>query len=137
MESKIRYLEIIQNVISRMASNSFLLRGWTVTIVVGLFAFANVKDMNPVYMLLALIPTLVFWGLDGYYVHQEKLYRKLYEQVIRLDESKINFNMKTNHVKSKAGSWADAMVSNVLLLFYFPILGLILLSLFYSTIMTN
>lgn len=41
MEEKMRHLEMIQNVISRMASNSFLLKGWTVTLVVGLLAFAT------------------------------------------------------------------------------------------------
>ena len=35
MENKIKYLEMIQSVINRMANNSFCLKGWTVTLVSG------------------------------------------------------------------------------------------------------
>ena len=31
MEDKLKYLEMIQEIIKRMASNSFLLKGWSVT----------------------------------------------------------------------------------------------------------
>lgn len=32
---------------------------------------------------MVLLPLLVFWYLDAYYLHKEKCYRKLYEWVIR------------------------------------------------------
>lgn len=38
MESKIKHLEMIQGIINRMASNSFYLKGWAVTLVAGIFA---------------------------------------------------------------------------------------------------
>jgi len=31
MENKIKHLEMLQNVIARMASNSFIIKGWSVT----------------------------------------------------------------------------------------------------------
>jgi len=37
MENKIKHLEMIQGVINRMASNSFALKGWAVTLVSGIF----------------------------------------------------------------------------------------------------
>ena len=40
MESKIAYLQMIQAVIARMAGNSFLIKGWSVTLVAALFALA-------------------------------------------------------------------------------------------------
>ena len=40
MDKKIKHLEMIQGVINRMASNSFLLKGWTVVLVSALFALA-------------------------------------------------------------------------------------------------
>ncbi|MGX1266794.1 hypothetical protein RKD55_004738 [Rossellomorea marisflavi] len=58
MEEKMRHLELIQNVMSRMASNSFLLKGWTVTLVVGLLAFANISEMNSNFMLFSPDPRI-------------------------------------------------------------------------------
>ena len=38
-----KHLEFVQSTISRMASNSFLLKGWSVTLAAGLFAL-SAKD---------------------------------------------------------------------------------------------
>lgn len=107
-ERKIRHLEMIQNIITRLASNSFLIKGWTVTIVVGLFAFANFKEMNSKFIIVALIPVLFFWGLNGFFLYQEKLFRKLYVRVINLQVDKVNFSMEIESFKTKYG-WIKAM----------------------------
>lgn len=60
MEEKMKYLEIIQNVISRMASNSFALKGWAVALVSGVFVLSS-KDSNALYFLIAYVP-IVFFG---------------------------------------------------------------------------
>lgn len=39
-EDLLKHLEFIQYIINRMAKNSFLLKGWTVTIVAAFFALA-------------------------------------------------------------------------------------------------
>lgn len=80
-ENKLKHLEFIQGVINRMGQNSFLLKGWAVTLVAGLFAFANTQDMDYRLISIALIPTIFFWLLDGYFLWQEKLFRKLYDNV--------------------------------------------------------
>lgn len=78
MEKKLKHLEMIQAVINRMANNSFMLKGWTVTLVAGIFALAS-KDADKMYFLIAYIPLIIFWGLDSYYLLQERLYRSLYD----------------------------------------------------------
>ncbi|PEM52043.1 MULTISPECIES: hypothetical protein [Bacillus cereus group] len=128
-ESKIRYLEMIQGVISRMASNSFLLKGWTVTIVVGLFAFANIKEMDSRYILLALVPAIFFWSLDGFFLRQEKLFRKLYDHVRASEEDTVDFSMDTSQFKTQVSNWMRIMISTTLLLFYIPIFIVIILAL--------
>jgi len=90
---KIKHLEMIQDIIKRMASNSFMLKGWAVTLVAGIFAL-SAKDADKLYFLIAYIPILVFWGLDSYYLLQERLYRSLYDKVRTLDENDIDFSMK-------------------------------------------
>lgn len=62
MEQKMKHLELIQEVIKRMANNSFLLKGWTVTLVTGILALAS-KDTDKQYFLDSLysnINVLVF-----------------------------------------------------------------------------
>lgn len=45
MEKKFKHLDLIQGIINRMASNSFMLKGWAVTLMVGIFALAS-KDTD-------------------------------------------------------------------------------------------
>lgn len=72
-ESKLKHLEMIQGIINRMASNSFALKGWAVTLVAGIFALAS-KDTDKIYFLIAYVPIVVFWFLDSYYLLQERLF---------------------------------------------------------------
>ena len=79
MEKKLRYLEMIQGIINRMAGNSFMLKGWAVTLVSGIFVLAGEKDSWEFY-LMVLLPIITFWGLDAYYLLEERLYRSLYDK---------------------------------------------------------
>ena len=62
MENYRKHLEIIQGVINRMASNSFSLKGWAVTLVAGIFTLVE-KNTERMYFLIVYIPILMFWGL--------------------------------------------------------------------------
>lgn len=92
MENKINHLQMIQGVINRMASNSFALKGWAVTLVAGIFALAS-RDSDKLYFLVSYIPCVVFWGLDSYYLLQERLYRALYNEVRNKEQGNIDFSM--------------------------------------------
>ena len=72
MESKLKHLDLIQGVINRMANNSFLLKGWSVTLISALFALAA-KDSNSLFIYLAYFPCVAFWSLDGYFLWQERM----------------------------------------------------------------
>jgi hypothetical protein len=67
MEAKLKHLEFIQTAIARMATNSFLFKGWTITIAAGLSAFATVET-EKAPLVIALVSTVLFWGLDGYHL---------------------------------------------------------------------
>ena len=41
MESKIRHLEMIQGVINRLSTNSFLLKGWSLSLITGLIVWKS------------------------------------------------------------------------------------------------
>lgn len=72
-----QHLAMIQGVITRMASNSFLIKGWTVTVVAGLSAFATDKS-DASFALIAVVVVVVFALLDAYYLALEKAYRDLF-----------------------------------------------------------
>ena len=99
-DEMIAHLPLIQGVINRMGNNSFLIKGWTVTLVAAIFALAA-AGTNQKFIFIALVPIVVFWFLDSYYLKQEKLYRELYND-IATDPSKIAaFTMNTKNYKTK------------------------------------
>lgn len=119
MEKKLKHLEFIQQAINRMASNLFLLKGWTVTLIAALFALAA-KESKDFYFVLAYFPTLMFWLLDGYFLSQERRFRSLYDHVARLDESAIDFSMDTQPFKATPprNRWSHALFSSTLMIYY-------------------
>lgn len=117
MEKKLKHLEFIQNVITRMNSNSFLIKGWAITLVAALFALAA-KDANIDYVLISYIVIPVFWVLDGFYIAQERQYRGLYSEVSAKTEDQIDFNMNASVHCKKGRTWLDGIFSKTLILFY-------------------
>lgn len=122
MDKKHKHLELVQSVINRMASNSFMLKGWAVTLVAGIFALAG-KDTDKLYFLVAYVPVLVFWGLDAYYLLQERLYRSLYEKVRKTEEDDIDFSLKatTEEFDSNKNCYCSCLLSKTELWFYLPL----------------
>ena len=122
MDNKHKHLELVQGVINRMASNSFMLKGWAVTLVAGIFALAG-KDTEKLYFLVAYVPVLIFWGLDAYYLLQERLYRSLYEKVRATEEDNIDFSLKatTEEFDSDKNSYCSCLLSKTELWFYMPL----------------
>lgn len=118
MDNKRTHLELIQGIINRLSTNSFLLKGWSVVLVSALFAL-SVPDSRPAFVYLAYIPAFVFWGLDGYFIWQERLYRALYDHVRTLDETAIDFSMDTSGFKNDLGqTWLEAVFSRTLVAFH-------------------
>ena len=127
MENKRKHLEFIQGAINRMAANLFFLRGWTITLIVALFAFF-VKDANTDFVFVVYFPVIIFWVLDGYFLSQERLFRALYNHVRKLDEKEIDFSMNTSEYnEDKRNGWVCSMFSITLLFFYLPLVGVMLL----------
>lgn len=93
MEKRIKHLEFIQAAITRMNQNSFHIKGWMITIVSALLAlYAN--SGNAVYVLVALVPAIVFWFLDAYYLQQERKFRGVYNDVAGLSSEENNVEIK-------------------------------------------
>lgn len=121
MEKKIKHLEMIQSIITRMAQNSFMVKGWALTLVVALFAF--VPKVECLFIPLAIIPILLFTCLDALYLQSERRYRKLYDIVRNKDESEIDFDLKlSNECKHKNNRYISCLLSKSIILFYAPLI---------------
>jgi hypothetical protein len=122
MENKRKHLDFIQNIISRMSSNLFFLRGWTITLVTGLFAILA-KEENIWLLYVVYFPIVIFWILDGYFLSQERLFRALYDRVRLIDPKNIDFSLDTTPFKSDCrNSWLFSAFSTTLLIFYVPLI---------------
>ena len=99
MEKKISHLNMIQSIITRMGNNSFALKGWAVGIMIAVYAFAGNSNVKAV--IVTLMPLIVFWFIDTYYLMLERKFRCLYDDVRIKDEKDIDFSMNPNDVKIK------------------------------------
>ena len=114
IEAKLKHLEFIQRVIDRLATDSFRMKGWAVVLVSALLVLLA-REGRVEFAYIGFVPVLVFWGLDGYFLRQERLFRDLYDHVRVLDEPDIDFSMETNAFRR---NWMDATFSRTLFPFY-------------------
>lgn len=75
-------IDLVEDAISRMAKNAFLIKGWCLSVLAFVFALAGKFSVGKLSFLL-LVPVISFWWLDSYYLRLERLFRKRYEDVIR------------------------------------------------------
>ena len=112
----IEEIKTIQDIIKRMALNSFMIKGSAITLVVVTLLLKG----NKYQILIAFIPLLVFWFLDAYFLWQERMYRELYKWVIenRLITDEYLFDMNAYRFKDKVQSRLSIMFSITLGWFY-------------------
>lgn len=108
---------MIQAIISRMAGNSFLLKGWAVTLTAGVWGLAADKT-DYRFVFIAFLPTVVMWPLNGYFLYQERRFRLLYEHVRKLPESQVDYSMHPPGWAFSNWHWIKCTFSKTLNLFY-------------------
>ena len=126
-------IDLIQSCITRMAQNSFMIKGWFVSIYAVILALLPEK-INLFLLCTALVAVnLTFWYLDGFFLRTEKVYRKIYDWVLevrpqnnrelmyQLNPSK--FNGKIEEVESVR----EVMWSKTLRWFYLIPLGIVVI----------
>lgn len=125
-EAWIKHLEFIQNAITRMANNSFWLKGWSVTLVAATFAL-NITTPSSLLILIALVPVLAFWYLDAYFLHQERLFRRLYDNVCA-NPDRVDMSMDTRAFKNSVQTVWQIAKSDSIRAFHGSITVLVLLA---------
>ncbi len=114
----VKHLEMTQGVINRLGGNSFQLKGWSMTIIVAATVLIARPDLpSPYFILVLLIPILGFWGLDGYFLWQERLFREIYKEISQQEDTDFKMNVAKHKNKPKC-SWLSATFSITLIPFY-------------------
>lgn len=124
-------IDLIQACIERMSKNSFLLKGWALTIFAGVFAVTKAEVMDNTWLLICagVVPFVCFWMLDAFFLHTEKKYRALYSWVLanrKEDNKEYQFDLNPNRFSSQVGCYLKTMFSWTIGLFYgIPLLAVL------------
>ena len=66
-------LDLIQSIITRMSNNSFLLKGWLISLIVVILALSRdtiiATEIN-YFSFILIFPIIVFWYLDSFFLHK-------------------------------------------------------------------
>lgn len=131
-EKKIRYLEFIENVISRMADCSFRCKEFCILIISALLAVYASVESHPVLIIFACaVTTFIFWCLDSFYLFKERQYTHLYKENNDVAKEITVFELKVEGTFKK---YLSAMFKSIstLPMYLFLICGMIFLGLAFS-----
>lgn len=126
-------IDLIQSCINRMAKNSFMVKGWALTIFAGVITISKMEVINNLWLLICtiLVPYLAFWMLDAFFLHTERKYRKMYAWVIqerKNGNTEYQYDLNPARFNAEVGCMSNSFFSKTLLLFYgIPTIVIILL----------
>ena len=102
-DNKIKYLQMIQDVVKRMADTSAAMKRYTLVAFAGAAALARALE-EPGAMLLAMVLVFIFWALDAQYLRQEKWFRDMYDLARKEDPEQIDFDLTPPaNIRDKTG----------------------------------
>jgi hypothetical protein len=114
----LKYLDMLQAVITRMAGNQFTCRAWSVALGTAVIGYAVSKDGKPAMAILALLPAICFWIQDAYYLGLERAFRKKFTDAVA-DGDKISlFDFA---ITPKPGDFIKAFFRPAVLLVHLPV----------------
>jgi len=125
MDKKVEHLKMIQTIITRMSGNLFILKGWTITLIIGLLTVAS-NNEEGIYILFSFFLILVFWLLDGFFLSIERCYHDLYNFVRKQKDKDIDFSMDYRKHKKGKNTWIRSIFSKTLTPFYGSLLIMML-----------
>ena len=118
IEKVVKHLEMTQAIINRLGRNSFLLKSWSMTILVAAMVLIAKEDLqNSYFVLILFLPIVGFWILDGYFLWQERLFRYVYDDIREQTDTDFKMDLGKHKDKPKC-SWISAIFSVTLVIFY-------------------
>jgi hypothetical protein len=122
---RVKHLEMVEAIVQRMASNSFLLKGWSITLAAALIAVAT-KEAQIRFAILALLPVSAFWGLDAFYLRHERLFRCLYDWVRKASAEELHadpYVLTTMRFRDENPGWFRTLWSTPVAWFHLSVMS--------------
>jgi len=114
-----------------MAHNSFLIKGWAISIVAVVLALTEKTTDNYMITAILIIPLICFWFLDAFFLQTEKKYRKMYVDVLvkrKNDNDEFLYDLNPKRYDKEVKSKIRLMFSKTLAWFYgIPLLIVIII----------
>jgi hypothetical protein len=113
-------LDLIQDIVKRMAANSFQVKAWLIGILSALvviesksiFAQAGSDHAFSIQMnIFLLLPIWCFWYLDAFFLSTEKLYRELYKWVVKHRPNTIAYLYDLNTFKREVDGKEENLIN--------------------------
>lgn len=83
----IKTIDLLQSCITRMSQNSFMVKGWTITLTGIILALVPETFDVRLLCIICFVLIICFWILDAFYLQKERLFRRKYELLIKNPES--------------------------------------------------
>lgn len=80
-------IDLLQSCITRMAQNSFMVKGWTITLTGIILALVPKTFDVRLLCIICFVLIICLWILDAFYLQKERLFRRKYELLIKNPES--------------------------------------------------
>ena len=127
-------IDLIQNCINRMSKNAFVIKGWTISLLAVVLAL-TADRLNPLFLFCSVfIPILCFWYLDAFFLRTEKMYRKMYERVLKdrkSDNYEFQYDLNPKRFEKEVDTLCKVMFSKTLRVFYgIPLIVVLVVILF-------
>ena len=100
-------IDLLQSCIDRMAKNSFMIKGWFVSIYAVILALLPEKVDVMLLCVVLIVVNILFWYLDGVYLRDEKIYRRIYQWVVearKQNDRELMYQLELNLYKNKLGT---------------------------------
>lgn len=104
-----------------MAANSFTLKSWSVTLTTGILALVATGKIQH-NVAIVVLPLLLFWFLDSYYLMLERRFRALFDHV-RISRAACDFDLSFDKIERQLSQqsnlhWWRCLFSPIEWLFY-------------------
>ena len=129
-EKVVEHLKLTQAVIDRLGHNSLWVKTWSLSLVVTAMILVAIQDLRHlIFILMPITLVLGSWTLNGYFLWQERLFRKVYDEFRVQSDTDFEMNPMKHKNKPKC-SWLSAILSVTLVIFYLVELVFIIGALF-------
>lgn len=123
-ELLIEHLKLIDGYVTRMSGNQFLIKAWTVPLVIAVAAVARVQG-DPALLIVTAVAVAPLAVLDAFYLALERAYQDLYRRAARGD-SMAPWTLEIEPVGLRAVGRATRSAS---ILLFFPAVALAVVAL--------